>query len=83
MGNLGVDVPTLNVYLSQQRITGVPGAPKVTYTYLTVFTSVNKLMGLMLLHRIFTSSIVKDSFLLGPRFLHVLGGGELPLEFSW
>lgn len=32
--------------------------------------------------RIFTSSVVKDSFLLGPKFLHLLGGGELPLEFS-
>ncbi|MBN1033905.1 FAD-dependent oxidoreductase, partial [Escherichia coli] len=25
MGNMGIDIPTLNVYLSQQRVSGVPG----------------------------------------------------------
>ncbi len=27
-GNMGIDIPTLNVYLSQQRVSGVPGAPR-------------------------------------------------------
>ncbi|HGN0869903.1 TPA: NAD(P)/FAD-dependent oxidoreductase [Providencia alcalifaciens] len=83
MGNLGVDVPTLNVYLSQQRITGVPGAPKGNVHLPNGIHFREQADGTYAVApRIFTSSIVKDSFLLGPRFLHVLGGGELPLEFS-
>ncbi|EKT60322.1 NAD(P)/FAD-dependent oxidoreductase [Providencia sneebia] len=83
MGNLGVDVPTLNVYLSQQRITGVPGAPKGNVHLPNGIHFREQADGTYAVApRIFTSSIVKDSFLLGPKFLHVLGGSELPLEFS-
>lgn len=83
MGNLGVDVPTLNVYLSQQRITGVPGAPKGNVHLPNGIHFREQADGTYAVApRIFTSSIVKDSFLLGPRFMHVLSGGELPLQFA-
>lgn len=83
MGNLGVDVPTLNVYLSQQRISGVPGAPKGNVHLPNGIHFREQADGTYAVApRIFTSSITKDSFLLGPRFMHLLGGGELPLEFS-
>lgn len=83
MGNLGIDVPTLNVYLSQQRITGVAGAPKGNVHLPNGIHFREQADGTYAVApRIFTSSIVKDSFLLGPKFMHLLQGGELPLEFS-
>ena len=83
MGNMGVDLPTLNVYLSQQRVSGVPGAPKGNVHLPNGIHFREQADGTYAVApRIFTSSIVKDSFLLGPKFMHLLGGGELPLEFK-
>nr|WP_314267602.1 FAD-binding oxidoreductase [uncultured Moellerella sp.] len=83
MGNLGVDIPTLNVYLSQQRVSGVAGAPRGNVHLPNGIHFREQADGTYAVApRIFTSSIVKDSFLLGPKFLHLLGGGELPLEFA-
>ncbi len=83
MGNLGVDLPTLNVYLSQQRVSGVPGAPKGNVHLPNGIHFREQADGTYAVApRIFTSSIVKDSLLLGPQFMHLLGGGELPLEFK-
>ncbi|QXO63732.1 NAD(P)/FAD-dependent oxidoreductase [Morganella morganii] len=83
MGNLGIDIPTLNVYLSQQRVSGVPGAPRGNVHLPSGIHFREQADGTYAVApRIFTSSVVKDSFLLGPKFMHLLGGGELPLEFS-
>ncbi|MEY0159751.1 NAD(P)/FAD-dependent oxidoreductase, partial [Providencia manganoxydans] len=83
MGNMGIDIPTLNVYLSQQRVSGVPGAPRGNVHLPNGIHFREQADGTYAVApRIFTSSIVKDSFLLGPKFMHLLGGGELPLEFS-
>lgn len=83
MGNMGVDLPTLNVYLSQQRVSGVPGAPKGNVHLPNGIHFREQADGTYAVApRIFTSSIVKDSILLGPKFMHLLGGGELPLEFK-
>ena len=83
MGNMGVDIPTLNIYLSQQRVTAVPGVPKGNVHLPNGIHFREQADGTYAVApRIFTSSIVKDSFILGPGFLHLLGGGELPLEFK-
>ena len=83
MGNMGVDLPTLNVYLSQQRVSGVPGAPKGNVHLPNGIHFREQADGTYAVApRIFTSSIVKDSILLGPKFAHLLAGGELPLEFK-
>ncbi len=83
MGNLGVDLPTLNVYLSQQRVEGVPNAPKGNVHLPNGIHFREQADGTYAVApRIFTSSIVKDSFLLAPKFMHLLTGGELPLELK-
>ena len=83
MGNMGVDLPTLNVYLSQQVVTGVPGAPKGNVHLPNGIHFREQSDGTYAVApRIFTSSITKDSFLLGPKFMHLLGGDDLPLEFK-
>ncbi|MDX7987076.1 FAD-binding oxidoreductase [Xenorhabdus sp. 12] len=83
MGNLGVDIPTLDVYLSQQRVSGVPGAPRGNVHLPTGIHFREQADGTYAVApRIFTSSIVKDSFLLGSKFAHLLSGDELPLYFS-
>lgn len=83
MGNMGVDIPTLNIYLSQQRVTAVPGVPKGNVHLPNGIHFREQADGTYAVApRIFTSSVVKDSFILGPSFLHLLGGGELPLEFK-
>ncbi len=83
MGNMGVDLPTLNVYLSQQVVSGVPGAPKGNVHLPNGIHFREQSDGTYAVApRIFTSSITKDSFLLGPKFMHLLGGDDLPLEFK-
>ncbi|WP_446471342.1 FAD-dependent oxidoreductase [Xenorhabdus stockiae] len=83
MGNLGVDIPTLNVYLSQQRVSGTPGAPRGNVHLPNGIHFREQADGTYAVApRIFTSSIVKDSFLLGSQFSHLLSGGDLPLKFK-
>ncbi len=83
MGNMGVDLPTLNVYLSQQVVEGAEGAPKGNVHLPNGIHFREQSDGTYAVApRIFTSSITKDSFLLGPKFMHLLGGDDLPLEFK-
>lgn len=83
MGNMGVDLPTLNVYLSQQVVEGAEGAPRGNVHLPNGIHFREQSDGTYAVApRIFTSSITKDSFLLGPKFMHLLGGKDLPLEFK-
>lgn len=83
MGNMGVDLPTLNVYLSQQVVEGAEGAPRGNVHLPNGIHFREQSDGTYAVApRIFTSSITKDSFLLGPKFMHLLGGEDLPLEFK-
>ncbi len=81
MKNMGVDLPTLNVYLSQQRVTGVPGAPKGNVHLPNGIHFREQADGTYAVApRIFTTSIIKDSFLLAPQFVPLLG--EMPVDFK-
>ena len=83
MGNLGIDIPTLNVYLSQQVVSGVAGAPRGNVHLPNGIHFREQADGTYAVApRIFTSSIVKDSFSLAPKFMHLLMGGGLPLELK-
>ncbi len=81
MKNMGVDLPTLNVYLSQQRVSGVPGAPKGNVHLPNGIHFREQADGTYAVApRIFTTSIIKDSFLLAPQFVPLLG--EMPVDFK-
>ena len=87
MGNLGVDVPTLSIYLTQSRMRGLKGMPPVNvhmpYGEIGVHFRPQADGSYAVAPRVFTESITKDSFLLSPRFMHVLfSGAELPLRFK-
>ena len=83
MGNMGVSIPTLSVYLSQQVVSGVAGAPRGNVHLPNGIHFREQADGsYAVAPRIFTSSIVKDSFTLSPKFIHLLMGGGLPLEFK-
>lgn len=86
LGNYDLELRTLPIYLSQQRLTGVEGAPKgngaigdgIYWRLQADGTYANA-------PRIYTAPILKESFTIGMDFLpHVLAGGMegLPIYYN-
>lgn len=87
MGNLGVDIPTLGVYLTQSRMNGLPTMPNVNvhmpFGEIGVHFRPQADGSYAVAPRVFIESITRNSFEMAARFFPLLiEGAELPLRFK-